>query len=216
MKLKHNWRLWLAFAMFGALIFLTVQLSSVISRVELEAFTGQWTEKIDAFNIVIDGIDRFVAADDDCDEYDYAEILNPSIQSFDKHKGVFAALYDKDFNLLSTREVQAGENALDPLKNTELIEKIRKSQRDEMRVPYEAANGRYKFMQLYFRWIPTNTNSENRQVAVVAMWPGGIDSHPADMLISWSTSLLALSMVGFVITIIALAPHMKERGNDDA
>ena len=123
-RIRKDWRLWLAVMAFGAVLSFAVRLSSVVDAVELEAFFGQWSEKVRAFDMVLNEVDDFVYADDDWDTYDYAAHLNPTVGDFDERPGVFAALYNNKFQLLSNRKVVFNEVMLEPMSDPALMEAV--------------------------------------------------------------------------------------------
>ena len=208
-KKHRNWRLWLALIAFGALLSFAARLTTVIDAVEQEAFIGQWSEKVRAFDMILNEIDDYVRYDQDWGLYDYAQHLCPTIQDFDDNRGVFAGLYNEQLQLLSEREVMFNEVALEPLNDPELAAAVANSERGSRIVSYPASNLHYNWVRVYFRWVPTGKQYEDRLLAVVAMWPGAMDGHPAERLTSWCIGLLALSTLEILMIAIALVPRRE-------
>ena len=207
--LSKNGRLWIAMFMFVVALVYALQLSSVVEAVEHEAFMGQWIEKIRAFEMVLDEIDAYVYTDSDWGEYDYASHLSPSVYEFDNRQGVFAALYNDDLQLLSRRAVMPGETPFNPFDDPKFMVAIADVDRGEMIAPYPAGLPKDRWGRVYYRWVPTGDQYDDKLLAVVGMLPSAMDGNPGERLVAWCVGLLALKMLGLVMNTILLA---SERG----
>jgi hypothetical protein len=210
--MHKNWRVWMALAAFAVLVSFAARLSSVIEDVELEAFMGQWIEKVRTFDMIMDEVDDYVRIDQDWGRYNYVEHLNPTVMEMDNERGVFAALYSDELELLSRRYVVPNETPLDPLTNLDLVAAVSAFDRGNFILPFPTNNERYNWARVYYRWIPTGKQYDDKLLAVIAMWPGAMDAHPTDKLTSWCIGLLALALVEIIMVALALPSRPQGRG----
>jgi hypothetical protein len=98
-----------------------------------------------------------------------------------------------------------GEKPFNPFDYPDFVTAIADVERGEMVTPYPAGLPKDRWGRVYFRWVPTGDQYDNKLLAIVGMLPSAMDGNPSGQLIAWCTGLMALAMLGLVAHAILLA-----------
>jgi hypothetical protein len=194
-----------------ALVF-ALQLNSVAARVERAIYEERWLANLDTLDVLCDDVDLYVAEDKDWNTYDYTRNLLAMAEKVDGARGEYAALFNEALEPLSDRRVLDSENAIDPFKDENFAAVIWTADRGALNVPHKSANGLGDTANVYFRWIPTGKEYNNRVLLVFGLSWDALKNDPRGQLMAWCVGLFAISGAIIVTTGVTISTnaHRKE------
>ena len=148
-------------------------------------------------------IDKFIEVDDDWETYDYASILAYDMQTLDKLPLTFAALYDGDLNNISVRAQSYESTPFDPLVYKEFVQAVHENERGDLTVLFAPPDSEARDMLIYFRWVPSDVNLNNRLLTVVAISRYTVDT-PLSGWIIYGTATLIIVTTLLNLVLVAL------------
>ncbi|GHU68802.1 hypothetical protein FACS1894184_11640 [Clostridia bacterium] len=190
----------------GVLIVYAMRLDNLVEQIDLAMFRAQWSEKKATINLFCDDVDRYVDMDHDWGEFDYSEYMGQMVREMDTWAGVYAALMDEDLTTISVREYFEDEEPLDPALDQSFQEAVRELDQGELFVPHVTINGVNELIRVYFRWVPSGTEYNFRQLTVLAMGVDALNGPPAGGLIGWCVGLMVVASLAVVVAVVSAFP----------
>ena len=201
------------------LICISMFFSDVYQIRQRELINEKMAEKRTDVKLITELVDRYVAADNDWGVYDYAADIIPLTEYLDKMTGVFAALYDSHYNLLSERFLsdsrnENGDLSFNPTQFSDFLIMAAYNNEGMVTLPYERSSGTVP-IDIYFEWIPSDPSYDNRLLICVGILPESIETEPDAML---AVGMVAIVVVTFVLNmffVAMIARSRKMNGSDN-
>jgi hypothetical protein len=153
-------------------------------------------------------LDKFIELDNDWGVYDYAAIMTHSLEYLDELPHTFAALYDKDMNLLTSRTSESAP--FDPLTSEQFIEDAEANETGNLIISYNSTPTEVRDMHVYFRWVPTDTSLDGRFLTVVAISKVAVTTPTLNWAWGGAVALILLTLATN-ITILHLTTSKRRR-----
>ncbi|GHU69510.1 hypothetical protein FACS1894184_13660 [Clostridia bacterium] len=215
---KTEWRALLVIVMFIIIILFATQLSSVFEDIDKEAFDGQWQEKVQCIDLMMDEINSYFQSYDEWTMTDYSRELTKIIAKLDTWPGVYSALYDSAGQLMTERTIIEDNSALNQIMTPQLWSQAAKLMSGEEAERVRGANGGMEWIRVYYRWMPMNDTGDihriryrDRVLFVLAMQASFKAAHPTGEVVKWCIGLLAVAMLNSIVTggVLMLRPLGK-------
>ena len=116
-----------------------------------------------------DTIDFLVQRDDNWDTHNYEHTLAYAASRMDDFGGVYAELFDQSFNGLSERVRFFQSNPFDPRKYPDLMERFKTEDSGSYIAAYSSDETPTHNLHVLWRWVPTNSEHDNRLLFVVGV-----------------------------------------------
>jgi hypothetical protein len=176
-----------------------------------EVINEKMIEKRTEVEIIIAQVDRYVELDKDWGTYNYASDISYVVEKLDRMYGVFAAVYDDKFRLVSKRELSGesadqSDNLFDPVQSSDFIIKAQYNNNGNLELPYDRGRDEV-IMHTYFQWVPTKPTYERRLLVVIGITPDSAQTHPENFMTIGMVGLIAVTFLlnlGLVIMISRL------------
>ena len=201
----------LLIAVVGMLYF-----SSVTREINQTLLEEKYLEKQLELDLIDNLVDQLIIRDEDWGIYDYQALLNDSIELLDAQPFTFAALYDEMLENLSHR-TGSYTNLYDPFAGTTFKEEVLANESGNFIAPFKPDGEAERDMHIYFRWVPTNTELNNRYLTVVAISEYSVSNHAGDWIgwgAIWLLGTVTLLNVGMILAVVRLGHIYSQRRGD--
>jgi hypothetical protein len=182
-----------------------------------EIIAEKMIEKRTEVDVIVTQVDRYVELDKDWGTYNYASDISYTVEKLDKMYGVFAAVYNDKFQLISQRGLSGSaadqdDNMFNPVQSSDFIIKAQYNNSGNLELPYD--RGRDKvIMHTYFQWVPTKPSYENRLLIVIGITPDSAQTQPQSFMTAGMISLIGVTFLlnlGLIIMISRIEKHKAE------
>ena len=188
----------------------------VFNEREREIIAEKMVEKRTEVEIIVAQVDRYVDLDKDWGTYNYASDISYVVEKLDRMYGVFAAVYDDKFRLISSRQLSeagadASDNLFDPVQSSDFIIKSQYNNSGSLELTYNRGRDEV-IMHTYFQWVPTKPTYEKRLLIVIGVTPDSAQTHPENFMTLGMIGLIIVTFLlnlGLVIMISRIEPHKK-------
>jgi hypothetical protein len=206
------------------LIGFSIFFNYIYNERQREVINEKMIEKRTEVEIIVAQVDRYVEIDKDWGTYNYAADISYVVEKLDRMYGVFAAVYDDKFRLVSKR-VLSGEsedesdNLFDPVQSSDFIIKAQYNNSGNLELPYNRGRDEV-VMHTYFQWVPTKPSYERRLLVVIGITPDSAQTHPENFMTFGMIGLIAVTFLlnlGLVIMISRLKrnkAHLKSEAGE--
>ena len=163
-------------------------------------------------DLICDEIDRYVEQDKNWETYRYKQILAQCVSKIDATGGTYAELFNENFESLSERHPYFANFSFDPRTYSALIGEIKRQNRGEMTVFVNEESVPAHDMHVYWRWVPTSPEYQNRLLVVLGVSKYALDSSVSDWITYGAIALIITAstfIVGCVIYITTTARTLQ-------
>ena len=163
-----------------------------------------------------DSIDRLVERDADWDTYDYVTMISENVEQTDS-TGTFCAVYDMNLDQISERTTDSSNADLYPMEYESVVKAVTENQRGDVVIRYKSENVKEHDMHIYYRWVPTDHNLQNRLLIILGVCSHSVDTKLGGWVIYGAVALIivsAISILGSVFLFCQLGTVYALRGED--
>ena len=157
-------------------------------------------EKQSQIGLVVKQTDRFIEKGEDWDiEYDYyVDTILTSMEMIDALNMTYAAVFDENLQNMSARSPSYEGSPFEPCAFPEFEELAMSAETGDMILPFTPPGSAERDMHLHFQWLPSDTQLENRVLAVVAISKYTINTR----ISTWVQSMSIVIVVSMIIVAV--------------
>ena len=178
--------------------------NAVIGEVYNTILTEKGIEKSHHLNVVGSIIDLFLEMDQDWVDRDYSRVIAACIQNVSKADTSFAAAYDHDLNVISSKWTQSDDmKQFDPTRYPEFVAAIENSEEGHMELSHHPLDsGKATKSLVFYKWLPGDSQIKDRVLIVTAITTGNITTE----MNAWITyGVIALIVLTTAINMVMVA-----------
>ena len=156
---------------FALILGFAVAYMRLSAQIDASLLHEKFAEKQQSIDLLAAQTDAYI----DADAIDYEHILAAGMAQIDAQAYTYAALYDAVLDNISAR-TPSYSSSFEPLEDDTFRDTVMHSESGSYIMPYKPPDDVVRDMHIYYRWIPSDSTSGNRYVAIVAVSQYSVES----------------------------------------
>jgi hypothetical protein len=178
--------------------------SRLASEIEKSLLSEKYAEKKLVVDMIASQSDQFIELDQDWEtdrEY-YRTSLVFAVEALDRTRMTYAMVFDEDLSEVSRKS--SDDSSFDPTAYGEFRDAVGESGSGGLVLPYEPPGGPRRDVRLYYRWIPTGAEYENRFLVVVGISRLTVETSLAGWVVGGAVALIVITSALNVLMVFKL------------